>query len=248
MELPFVSVVVPIYNEEARIRTSLSRMLGYLRSRFRHFEIVLVDDGSTDDTQHEIVAVAERDQRVRVLSFNQNHGKGFAVRHGMLKAEGDVIIFTDADLSTPIEEVEKVIRELSSGYPVVAGSRQHPGSVICVRQSWLRETMGKTFNWLVRSLLGLPFRDTQCGFKGFSREPAKEIFSRTRIDGFAFDVEVLLVAQRLGYPVKDIPISWTNSPASKVKILHDSLYMLKELFTIYSNVRRGLYGRGAAHQ
>ncbi len=241
MSLPFVSLVVPVYNEAGRIQSSLERMLRYFVSSGFSFEVIAVDDGSTDTSREKIAAVAQRDQRVRIVSFSTNHGKGFAVRQGVLKAEGEIVMFTDADLSTPMEEIEKAVQEILGGLAVVIGSRQHPASEIRVRQSYLRERIGRWFNWLVRGLLGLPFRDTQCGFKGFSRKAAREIFSRVRIDGFAFDVEVLLIARRLDYSVKEIPIRWSDSAASRIRPVRDSLRTFQELIAIYYNDRKGFY-------
>lgn len=243
MNPSLVSVVVPAYNEASCIQPNLEKIVQYLRSRFSRFEVIVVDDGSTDDTQRKVAEAAYQHCQITPISFPKNHGKGFAVRQGILKAKGDVVLFTDADLSTPIEETDKALEEVSKGYPIVIASRQHPDSTILVHQSWVREEMGKIFNLLVRILLPLAFRDTQCGFKCFSQKAAREIFNGTRIDGFSFDVEVLLNAWRLGYPIKEIPISWTDSPASKVRLIQGSLSIIKELFVIYWNDRKGLYGR-----
>jgi len=242
MNPSLISVVVPAYNEGSCIQSNLDRIVQYLDARFSRFEIIVVNDGSTDETQSRVVQAANKDCRVKVLSFSANRGKGAAVREGITKAKGDVILFTDADLSTPLAEIETALGKLAKGYPVVIGSRQHPGSKILVHQGWFRERFGVIFNLFVRFLLPLPFKDTQCGFKCFTQKAGKEIFAMTEIDGLTFDVEVLLIAQRLHYPVKEIPICWTNSATSKVRVMQNLLGVVSELLTIYWNDMRGLYG------
>jgi len=239
----FVSVVVPAYNEASCIRRNVEEIVRYLDAKFPRFEVIVVNDGSTDHTQKEIAEAASKDEHITALSFPTNRGKGFVVRQGALKTRGDAVLFTDADLSTPVEEIEKAVQELSNGYSVVIASRQHPQSNVRVRQSGLRELMGKSFNVLIRTLFPLPFRDTQCGFKCFTQSAAREIFSRAQIDGFSFDVEVLLIARRLGCRVKEIPVSWAHVDASKVSVTRNWLSVLQELFRIYRNDRKGLYGR-----
>jgi dolichyl-phosphate beta-glucosyltransferase len=243
MNSTFVSVVIPTYNEGGRIEPNLEKIIKYLNVKFAQFEVIAVDDGSRDDTPRKIAEVARKEPRVRHFLFSTNRGKGFVVREGILKARGDVIFFTDADLSTPVEEIEKAVQGLSEGYPVIIASRRHEESVIRLRQNWFRGTIGRVFNLLVRILLTMPLRDTQCGFKGFSRQAAQEIFSRVHIEGFAFDAEVLLIARRLGYSIKEIPVCWTNSPESKVRPLRHSLLVVGELLRIYWNDRKGLYDK-----
>ena len=243
MNSSFVSVVVPAYNEASCIRRNVEQIVRYLSARFQRFEVIVVNDGSTDATQREIAEVALRDGRITPVLLPANRGKGFAVREGVLKAKGDAVLFTDADLSTPVEEIEKAVAELSNGYSVVIGSRQHPQSNVRVCQSRLRELMGKSFNVVIRTLFPLPYRDTQCGFKCFTQRAAREVFSVAQIDGFSFDVEVLLIAQRLGYRVKEIPVSWAHVDASKVSVARNWLSVVKEIFQIYWNDRKGFYGR-----
>lgn len=238
MNPKFVSIVIPAYNEGARIQSTLEQVVSYLSTNFSQFEIILVDDGSTDDTAHKVALAARTEPRIRLLSFLTNRGKGFVVRQGMLAARGDAVFFTDADLSTPAEEIAKGLQGLEEGCPVVIASRRRPGSVIARRQGWPREGVGKAFSLAVRSLLSLPFLDTQCGFKCFSREAAREIFSRARIDGFVFDVEILVIARRLGYPVKEIPICWTNAPDSRVRPARHLPRVVRELWRIYWDDRR----------
>jgi dolichyl-phosphate beta-glucosyltransferase len=240
---PFVSVIVPAYNEDDCIRATLGKIADYLRARFSRFEIIVVDDGSTDDTGRKVSEIAAREPSVRLIAFPENHGKGFVVRQGVLAARGDAVFFTDADLSTPVEEIEKGLAGLEEGYPMVIASRRHAASVIALSQGRGREAIGRAFNLFVRSLLALPFDDTQCGFKCFTGAAAREILSLARIDGFAFDVEAIVIARRLGYRVQEIPVCWTNSPDSKVRPARDLLFVLKDLLRIYRNDKKGLYER-----
>jgi dolichyl-phosphate beta-glucosyltransferase len=220
-----LSVVVPAFEEERRLGPTLDRIGEFLRGRGDPFEVLVVDDGSTDGT----VAVATgRIPEVRVVSLGANRGKGAAVRAGVLEAAGDHILVSDADLSTPIEEIEKLERALGAGADVAIGSRGLPASDLQVRQSVLRESMGKVFNRIVRSLGLLPFSDSQCGFKLFRAEVARDLFSRSKVDGFAFDVEVLLLAEGR-YRVEEVPVTWKNEPHSRVSPVIDGLAMLRDV-------------------
>jgi dolichyl-phosphate beta-glucosyltransferase len=234
-----VSVVIPAYNEGERVELSLYEITRYLEPKFPRFEIIVVDDGSGDDTVAKVKRVAETNPHIVLMSHSPNRGKGFAVRQGMLRAASDAVLFTDADLSTPVQEIEIALRELARGFPVVIASRRHPDSSIASRQSRVREIIGRIFNALVRLMIGLPYKDTQCGFKCFTRSAAKEVFGRARIDTFSFDVEVLLIAKMLGYAIKEIPVRWTNAPGSKVRPLRDALTILSELLILYRARLRG---------
>jgi dolichyl-phosphate beta-glucosyltransferase len=237
----FISVIIPSYNEGRRIRPNLAKVVDYLRTRFTQFEVIVVDDGSTDDTSNEVARARRREPRVRLISYPANRGKGFAVRQGVLAAKGDAVCFTDADLSTPVEAIESGLKGIDEGCPVVIASRRHPESVIALTQNAARDAFGRLFNLAVRTLLSLRFRDTQCGFKCFSREAAREIFSLARIDGYAFDVEIIVIAQRLGYRIKEIPVCWSNAPDSKVRPLRHLPSVALELSKIYRTDRQGLY-------
>ncbi|MDI6698866.1 MAG: glycosyltransferase family 2 protein [Candidatus Saccharicenans sp.] len=228
----YLTVVVPAYNEEKRIGFSLFRIKDYLQSRHLSAEIILVDDGSTDRTAEVALEIMEDYPDFRVITLPLNRGKGAAVRAGMLQARGELVLFTDADLSTPIEELEKFLPLIREGYDLVIGCRALPESIIKERQSWLREHLGKCFNLLVRLLVMRGFRDTQCGFKLFRKEAAREIFFRLETEGFAFDVEVLLLARRLGYRIAQLPVVWINHPQSRVRLFRTSLSMLVELLKI----------------
>jgi dolichyl-phosphate beta-glucosyltransferase len=237
----FVSVVIPTYNEGGRIQSNLEKVTGYLSTKFSQFEVIVVDDGSTDDTPKKIAQAARQEDRIRLISFPANRGKGFVVRQGVLAARGDAIFFTDADLSTPVEEIEEGFKGLEEGYPVVIASRRHPESVIALRQNRAREAVGRIFNRAVKTILSLPFEDTQCGFKCFSREAARRIFSLARIDGFAFDAEILVIARRLGFRVREIPVHWANSPDSKVRLVRHLSRVARDLLKIRCNDRQGIY-------
>lgn len=228
----YLSVVVPAYNEEQRIGFSLFRIKEYLNSRSLSAEIILVDDGSTDRTAEVGREIMADYPAFRLITLPLNRGKGAAVRAGVLQARGELVLFTDADLSTPIEELEKFLPLMREGFDVVIGCRALPESVIKQRQGWLRERLGKCFNLLVRLLVLKGYRDTQCGFKLFRKEAAREIFFRLETEGFAFDVEALLLARKLGYRIAQVPVVWVNHPQSRVRLVRGSLRMLAELFKI----------------
>jgi glycosyltransferase involved in cell wall biosynthesis len=211
-----ISIIIPAYNEEKRLPATLSTVQAYLKAASWEFtEIVVVDDGSRDAT-----AEIARKAGVRLLQNPGNRGKGYSVRHGMLDAKGDWLLFSDADLSTPIEELEKlwtaVERELAQA---AIGSRDLDRSLIGVRQPLFREFGGRFFNVVIRLVTGLPFHDTQCGFKLFEVAAAREIFRRQRVERFGFDVEVLFIAQRLGYRTLEVPVRWNDVAGTKVKML-----------------------------
>ena len=237
---PSLSIVIPAYNEEARLPGTLERISAYLDGRwgagFR--EIIVVDDGSGDQT----ACVAERFSGIKVLRNPGNRGKGYSVRHGVLEARGDWVLFTDADLSTPIEELEKLWRAAeTSGASIAIGSRALDRSLIGVRQPAAREFSGRFFNWIMRRATGLPFRDTQCGFKLFAGAAAKDIFRRQLLDGFGFDVEVLALARALGYQAVEVAVRWDNAQGSKVR-LTGGLAAFTDLARIRANFQRGKYG------
>ncbi len=231
-DAPRLSVVIPAFNEERRIGTTVERVAAYLAAQPYAAELVVVDDGSTDLTVPRAEAALGGGPPYRLLSRAVNRGKGAAVRDGVLASAGEFILFTDADLSTPVEELDKFWPEVEAGADVVIGSRALAGSDVQVRQAALRETMGKAFNLFVRLLVMTGFPDTQCGFKLFRAGPAKDVFSRTRIDGFSFDVEVLWLCRKLGYRVRQVPVVWRNSPDSRVRLVLSSLEMLRDLWRI----------------
>lgn len=250
MEFKSLSVVVPAYNEEKRIESTLQQLVSHLQNHFPAFEIIVVDDGSTDATAEKVRQAATANHRIVLHRLPENRGKGFAVRAGMLLASGDAVLFTDADLSTPVEEIDMALAELRQGFPVVIASRRHPQSVIARRQSWPRELLGRAFNKVIRLVLSLPFKDTQCGFKCFTGAAAKAIFARATIDTFSFDVEVLMIAMALGFSIKEIPVRWTDAPGSKVRPWRDAAIIFYELIIVRRNSSRyqALASRDSAHE
>lgn len=223
-----LSVIIPAYNEESRIGDSLKLVLNYLSKQDYDFEIIVVDDGSIDKTT-EIVQQIEKSNRIKVLRNEINKGKGYSIKQGMFEAKGEFVLFSDADLSTPIEELGKFWEYIREGYDIVIGSRALKESRLEVRQPFYREFMGRTFNCIVRFILGFNIKDTQCGFKLFKNDVAKKIFPMQKIEGWSFDVEILYIALKLNYKIKEVPVRWINSPCSKVNPLKDALRMFMDV-------------------
>ena len=237
---PKVSIVIPAFNEARRIPETLRLVAEFCRARPDAMEVLIVVEHCTDGTLELAREAGAEQENFHVIDNRVHRGKGYAVRTGMKQARGALVFYMDADLSVPLEEIDRFMGHFEA-YPehdVLVGSRQHPESRIERRQGWLRETMGRTFNRILRTLSLLPYRDTQCGFKAFRRAAAAEIFGLQTIDGFAFDVEVLLLAQALGYRVAELPVRWLNSPESKVHIVRDSLRMLVDAITVRRRVAR----------
>jgi dolichyl-phosphate beta-glucosyltransferase len=229
---PYLSVIISAYNEAIRLRSSLERVVAYLDQRPYSSEVLVVDDGSTDDTATIARNYAGEHATVRILRYTVNHGKGHAVKIGMQEAHGQLMLYCDADLSTPIEEVEKLIPFVDDGFDVVIGSRALPESELRVHQPWLRERLGRAFNLVVRVLGVRDFADTQCGFKLFTRRAARDIFSQLKTERWAFDVEALLIAQKLKYKIREVPVVWVNAPGTKVNVVRDAAGTLGDLIGI----------------
>ncbi len=241
---PELSIVIPAVNEEARLPDTLRKIHEYLMARTLRAEVLVVDDGSSDSTAQVVDALLPNYPEVRRITNATNHGKGYAVRQGMIEARGEIALFTDADLSTPIEEADKLLAALRDRRCDVAiGSRALDRRLIESHQSMVREAGGILFNRVVRLIAGLPFADTQCGFKAFRLDRARILFEQQRVDGFGFDPEILFLAERHGLRIAEIPVRWAHHPASKVKFVKDGLRMLVELWTIRNNAWRGLYPR-----
>jgi dolichyl-phosphate beta-glucosyltransferase len=238
-----LSIVIPSYNEELRLPATLERIAEYLPTLGLRTEVLVVDDGSRDRTAAVAESFRQKLSGLRVLANETNRGKGYSVRHGMLEACGDMVLFTDADLSAPIEESDKLIGALKNGYDVAIGSRAMDRSLISTHESLFREFAGIVFNKIVRVILRLPFVDTQCGFKAFKRERCTIIFEQQRIAGFGFDPELLYLARHHGLRSIEIPVRWGHSPATKVSMMRDSLKMFVDIFAIRWNAIKGRYPR-----
>lgn len=228
----YLSIVIPAYNEENRIGNTLKNIINYLKQKDYKSEIIVVVDGSTDSTIEVVRKFEKMYSTIKTTASDIPKGKGYSVKRGMLETKGKLALFTDADLSTPINEIEKFIYWLEKGYDVVIGSRALKDSQIKIHQSFVRECMGKIFNKISNLLIYTGFKDTQCGFKCFKRHAINKIFSRQRIKNFAFDVEILLIAKRQGFRIKEIPVRWLNSPHSKVRIIRDPIIMFYDLLRI----------------
>ena len=240
-----LSIVIPAFNEQARLPKTLHSIIDYLLARPCSAEIIVVDDGSSDRTAAIVSDFREKYPQLRLLSNSGNRGKGFSVRHGMLEARGQIALFSDADLSTPIEEADKLLAAIrDEGYDAAIGSRAVDRSLIEVHQSFVREQAGIFFNRMVQLIVGIPISDTQCGFKAFRTERARVIFEQQRIERFGFDPEILFLAQRHGLRVAEIPVRWSHDPATKVSVAADGIRMFLELILIRWNALRGIYPRG----
>jgi len=249
---PYLSIIIPAYNEERRLPRNLKRVISYCQDRQYDYEILVVDDGSTDGTVKSVETIAADLPQVQVIC-NEHRGKGYTVRTGMLAATGRYVLFTDADLSTPIEEIESVLPWFDQGYDVVIGSREGAGARRYDEPSY-RHLMGRIFNLVVRMLAVRGIQDTQCGFKAFRREAARQIFHRVQLYGedagivkgsmvTGFDVEVLFLAQKMGYRIKEIPVQWYYANESKVDPLQDSLRNFQDVVRVRWNELRGRYKR-----
>ena len=234
-----VSIVVPAFNEAARIGSSLERICNFLDERDLTAEIIVVDDGSTDRTAE--IAASFKLEGLRVVSNEKNQGKGYSVRKGFLESRGTWVLFTDSDLSAPIEELDALLEAAADGVDVVIGSRAVDRSKIVVHQPWPREFGGIFYNWVVQLVLALPIKDTQCGFKLFHRERLKSVFEKQTIHRFGFDPELLFLAERNGCEIREIPVAWSHDEGSKIRFLSDGLRMFLDLFQIRWNWLSGRY-------
>ena len=236
-----LSIVIPAYNESARIPATLRKVIEYLRAQPEPWELVVVDDGSTDQTAACVEQFSREVPGVRLLRCETNRGKGAAVRTGMLAAQGEFVLFSDADLSAPMSELPQLLEPLRNGYDVAFGSRALKRELIEIHQSPFREAAGQFFNLVLRMITGLPFRDTQCGFKAFRREAAQRIFPQQTIEGFGFDPELLYIARKLDYRSIEVPVRWAHSEGTKVNPLRDGARMASDLLRIRWNDIRGKY-------
>ena len=226
MAKPFLSVIVPAYNEERRIRPTLEKLVGYLTSRPFQWEVLVVDNGSDDGTATIVESWASEVPNVRLQSLPSS-GKGLAVRHGMLNTTGEYRFMCDADMSMPVEHLDDFLDRMGEGYDIVIGSRQMKGARR-FGEPFIRHLMGRVFNWVVRLVAVGGFQDTQCGFKMYRGELADEIFPLQRATGFGFDVEVLFIAKRRGASILEMPIDWHHEPSSKISPVADSVRMVMD--------------------
>jgi len=235
--IPELSVVVPAFNEAKRLPPTLRAIDRYLREGGHRGELIVVDDGSTDETADLVTALVSEGLAARLIRHPGNQGKGAAVRTGVMAATGRVVLFTDADLSTPIEDAERLLVAIAAGADVAIGSRALDRSMVKVHQPWLRDRMGRVFNLFVQAILLPGLKDTQCGFKAFKGGVAQELFGATQTDGFEFDTEVLYRARRQGLVTSEIPVHWRDNPDTRVNAMLDSPRMLLGLFRIRRLVR-----------
>ena len=237
------SIIIPAYNESERITVTLDKVLAYLEDQKWDAEVLVVNDGSRDQTPAIVRDYAARHPRVRLLENPGNRGKGYSVRHGMLEAKGDMLLFSDADLSSPIYEAPKLFDALAAGADVAIGSRWLQRELQTERQPLYRQFFGRVFNLMLRALLGLPFKDTQCGFKAFTHRAAQSIFVLQRIERWGFDPELLFLARKLGLTVREVPVEWAHDERSKIHPLRDGLAIFFEMLKIRWNSLTGKYKR-----
>lgn len=228
MEVPFLTVVIPAFNEKPRILPTLNRVDEYLKGQSYTWSVLVVSDGSNDGTDALVSDFSKSHPGFSLHHYLPNQGKGNAVRVGMLMAPGDLILFSDADLAAPIEELEKLLPKMEQA-PIAIGSRPMKESRLEIRQPWYREALGRMANKLIQLLAVSGIQDTQCGFKLFKREVARDVFSRCKLNGFSFDFEALMVARDLGYQIAEVPIRWAHQEGSKVVIWRDAPKALYDL-------------------
>lgn len=239
------SFIIPAYNESSRIRPTLDELLRYSEQRNWDAEILVVDDGSRDDTAQIVREYGKLHPQILLLENPGNRGKGFSVRNGMLHAHGDICLFTDADLSSPITEVQKLFDAISEGADIAIGSRWLRSELQTERQPLYRQAFGRIFNLVLRLFLGLKFADTQCGFKAFRREAAQRVFPLQKIERWGFDPEILFLARRMGFTVKEVPVVWAHSEGTRLHPFRDGLRMFVDVLRIRWNAMTGVY-TGAA--
>src|SRR6266481_4391191 len=240
------SIIIPAHNESARLGVTLDRVLNYIAGQRWNAEVIVVNDGSHDQTPDLVRTYAQVHPTLRLLENPGNRGKGYSVRNGMLNASGDILLFTDADLSAPIEEAPKLFAAIRSGADIAIGSRWLRPELQTQRQSLLRQVYGRIFNLALRLILGLNFKDTQCGFKAFTRQAAQEIFPRQRIERWGFDPELLYLARKFGFKVKEVPVVWSHSEGTRISPLRDGIRMFVEVLKIRWDALTGKYSRAVA--
>lgn len=240
-QYPRYSIIIPAYNESARIPATLRSVIDCLRARHWDAEVVVVNDGSRDDTAAIVREIARTAPEVRLIENATNRGKGYSVRNGLLHALGDIVMFTDADLSSPIEEAEGLFAAITQGADIAIGSRWLETSRQTHRQPLYRQFFGRCFNLLTRMVMNLPFADTQCGFKAFTRSAAQTVFQLQTIERWGFDPEILFIALKRGYQITEVPVSWAHDARTRISYMRDGVQMLKELAIVRWNALLGRY-------
>jgi dolichyl-phosphate beta-glucosyltransferase len=248
MEPVSYSIVIPAYNESERIQGSLKKIVAFLSEQNWQIEVLVVNDGSRDNTAEIVRQYAAEYPYIRLIENPGNRGKGYSIRNGMLQATGDVVLFTDADLSAPITEAPKLFAEIEKGADVAFGSRWLIAKMQTERQSIMRQIAGRTYNLLMRVLLSLKYKDTQCGFKAFNRRAVETIFTRQRIERWGFDVELLFLAQKFRLNIVEVPVAWAHDDRSKINPLVDGIKMFGEMITIRWNAITGKYSEPHVQQ
>jgi dolichyl-phosphate beta-glucosyltransferase len=243
MSYPRYSIVIPAFNEGARISGALESVIGCVRERGWSAEVVVVDDGSRDGTADLVRSFAAKAPEVRLLQNPGNRGKGYSVRHGILQSLGEVVMFTDADLSAPIEEAEGLFAAIADGADIAIGSRWLERTRQTIRQPFYRQFFGRCFNGVTRAVMGLPYADTQCGFKAFTRAAAQTVFQLQTIERWGFDPEILFIALKRGYRVAEVPVSWAHDERSRISYLKDGMRMLEDIAVVRWNALLGRYGK-----
>ena len=242
-QYPNYSIVIPAFNESARIPATLQSVVSCIRERGWRAEVIVVNDGSSDSTAELVRAFVRNAPEVRLVENPGNRGKGYSVRSGMLQAQGDVVLFTDSDLSAPIEEAERLFAAIAQGADIAIGSRWLESGRQTHRQPFYRQFFGRCFNAVTRVIMGLRFADTQCGIKAFTRAAAQTVFQLQTIERWGFDPEILFIALQRGYRVVEVPVSWAHDERSRISYLKDGLKMLEEIAIIRWNALRGRYGK-----
>jgi dolichyl-phosphate beta-glucosyltransferase len=239
--MPQYSIIIPAYNESARLGATLDRVLNYVSSEQWDAEIIVVNDGSRDNTADLVRQYATTNPHLRLLHNPGNRGKGYSVRNGMLNASGEILLFSDADLSAPIEEAPKVFEAIHAGADVAIGSRWLRPELQTQRQSLLRQFYGRAFNVALRVVLGLNIKDTQCGFKAFTRSAARKIFPQQQIERWGFDPELLYLARKSGMKIAEVPVAWAHVEGTRISPLRDGLRMFGEVLKVRWNAMTGKY-------
>jgi dolichyl-phosphate beta-glucosyltransferase len=247
MSYPIYSIVIPAYNEAGRIPATLEAVISCIRSKGWSAEVLVVNDGSRDNTAAVVRAFAAQAPEVRLIENPGNRGKGYSVRNGILQALGEVVMFTDADLSAPMEEAQGLFDAIAAGADIAIGSRWLERQRQTVRQPLYRRFFGRCFNAVTRMVMRLPFADTQCGFKAFTRAAAQTIFQLQTIEGWGFDAEILFIALKRGYVINEVPVSWAHDERTQISYLRDGARMLQDLAVVRWNALLGRYDRNVEH-